>query len=511
MFNRKIVLDLSNLLKIKRQLKRKNKKIVHCHGVFDLLHLGHIKYLQSAKKLGDFLVVSLTDDKFIDKSPNRPIFTNKQRAEAISSLSCVDCVIINNNKTAINIIKSLKPDFYCKGADYKNFKNDLTNQISIEKKTVLKNKGKFRIINQEIFSSSKILNSHFNNFSKNIQKNIYQLKKEFRNIGEINFELEKIRNKKVLIIGETIIDEYTYCEAIGKSGKEPVLNFRELSSEKYIGGALAIANHLSSFCKEIHIISFLGQDLKHLSFIKEKLKKNVKVSFLRKKNSPTIVKKRLIEKVDKIKLLGIYDIDEKNISDQEANLFIKKINKNINNYDTTIVADFNHGILTQKVCKFIQKKRKDKFNLMSQINSSSLSNFSMQKFKDAGLVVINERELQHQMFDKSSDINILIKKFSKIFRCKKIIVTSGERGLSYYERKKNKILKYDAFTDKYIDKIGAGDVVFGVSSLLISSKVNENLSLLIASLAGYKAVNTIANKDFVDFKTIKNYLLNLFK
>ncbi len=148
---------------------------------------------------------------------------------------------------------------------------------------------------------------------------------------------------------------------------------------------------------------------------------------------------------------------------------------------------------------------------MSQINSSSLSNFSMQKFKDAGLVVINERELQHQMFDKSSDINILIKKFSKIFRCKKIIVTSGERGLSYYERKKNKILKYDAFTDKYIDKIGAGDVVFGVSSLLISSKVNENLSLLIASLAGYKAVNTIANKDFVDFKTIKNYLLNLFK
>ena len=277
----KTVFDLSSLLKIKNRLK--NKKIIHCHGVFDLLHLGHIKYFEDAKKLGDFLIVSLTDDKFIDKSPNRPIFTSRQRAEAISALACVDCVFINRDKTAINLINSLKPDFYCKGADYKNFKNDLTNQISNERKAVLVNKGKFEIINQEIFSSSKILNSQFNDFSENIKKNIDQIKKKFTNIDGISDELKKIKNKKVLIIGETIIDEYTYCEAIGKSGKEPVLNFRELSSQKYLGGVLAIANHLSSFCKEIHIISFLGEDLKYLNFIKKKLRKNIKFSFLKKK------------------------------------------------------------------------------------------------------------------------------------------------------------------------------------------------------------------------------------
>ena len=113
-----------------------------------MLHLGHIKYFEKAKNIGDFLIVSLTDDKFIDKSPNRPIFTSKQRAEAVSALECVDCVFINRDKTAINLINSLKPDFYCKGADYKNFKNDLTNQISNERKAVLLNKGKFKIISQ---------------------------------------------------------------------------------------------------------------------------------------------------------------------------------------------------------------------------------------------------------------------------------------------------------------------------------------------------------------------------
>ena len=505
----KTVFDLSSLLKIKNRLK--NKKIIHCHGVFDLLHLGHIKYFEDAKKLGDFLIVSLTDDKFIDKSPNRPIFTSRQRAEAISALACVDCVFINRDKTAINLINSLKPDFYCKGADYKNFKNDLTNQISNERKAVLVNKGKFEIINQEIFSSSKILNSQFNDFSENIKKNIDQIKKKFTNIDGISDELKKIKNKKVLIIGETIIDEYTYCEAIGKSGKEPVLNFRELSSQKYLGGVLAIANHLSSFCKEIHIISFLGEDLKYLNFIKKKLRKNIKFSFLKKKNSPTILKKRLVEKVDNIKLLGIYDIDEKNINDHEANVFIKKIKKNIKNYDTTIVADFNHGILNDKVCKFIKKDQKNKFNLMSQVNSSSLSNFSMQKFKNAGLVVINERELQHQMLDKSSKIDILIKKFSNNFKCKKIIVTAGSKGFKFWEKNSRKILQYDAFSSKYIDKVGAGDVVFGVASLLLSSKIDKNLALVIASLAGYKAVNIIANKESIEFNDIKKYLFNLIK
>ena len=73
-------------------------------------------------------------------------------------------------------------------------------------------------------------------------------------------QLEKIKKLKVLIIGETIIDQYIFCEALGKSGKEPILVLRDLETQKYLGGALAIARHLSDFCNNVSLLSFLGED-----------------------------------------------------------------------------------------------------------------------------------------------------------------------------------------------------------------------------------------------------------
>ena len=98
------------------------KKIVLCHGVFDLLHVGHIKHLKKAKALGDKLVVTLTADNFVNKGPGKPIFNQKLRAEAIASLEMVDFVAVNDFPTAVKPIKYIKPNIYCKGKDYKNSK-----------------------------------------------------------------------------------------------------------------------------------------------------------------------------------------------------------------------------------------------------------------------------------------------------------------------------------------------------------------------------------------------------
>src|SRR3990167_6170030 len=86
-----------------------NASIVQSHGVFDLLHIGHIKHFQAAKKQGDLLIVTVTPDRFVNKGPNRPRFTEKLRAEAISALDCVDFVIINAWPTAVEAIKLIKP------------------------------------------------------------------------------------------------------------------------------------------------------------------------------------------------------------------------------------------------------------------------------------------------------------------------------------------------------------------------------------------------------------------
>ena len=81
---------------------------------------------------------------------------------------------------------------------------------------------------------------------------------------------------------------------MGKSGKEPVLVLRQLEQKKYLGGAAAVCNNISDFCKKINFLSMIGQKSEELNFIKNKLSKNVKFYFHKKKKSPTIIKKRFI-------------------------------------------------------------------------------------------------------------------------------------------------------------------------------------------------------------------------
>ena len=134
--NKEKIFSLQNLCKILR--RNSKKKIVLCHGVFDLLHVGHIKHLKKAKQLGDLLVVTITPDKFVTKGPGRPVFNENLRAEAISALATVDYVAINDAKTAVKPIRLLKPNIYCKGKDYKNFKDDITGEILNETKELKK-------------------------------------------------------------------------------------------------------------------------------------------------------------------------------------------------------------------------------------------------------------------------------------------------------------------------------------------------------------------------------------
>ncbi|MFC1501483.1 adenylyltransferase/cytidyltransferase family protein, partial [Elusimicrobiota bacterium] len=117
---------LGELAKIVSGLKKKGKRIVLCHGVFDLIHLGHIRHFDLAKKEGDSLIVTLTCDKHVKRGPGRPIFNEHQRAEALAALSIIDYVSIIDSPVANEAIKILKPNFYVKGSDYKDKSKDVT-------------------------------------------------------------------------------------------------------------------------------------------------------------------------------------------------------------------------------------------------------------------------------------------------------------------------------------------------------------------------------------------------
>ena len=191
--------------------------------------------------------------------------------ESIAALTCVDFVIESSYPTAINIIQLIKPNLYIKGSDYKNNENDITGEILREQKEVEMNGGKIFFVNTPMSSSSKLINENFEILNDDQKKEILSIKKKW-NINTISKKIDEIKNIKILIIGEIIIDHYVFCEALGKSGKEPVLALRTLTSQKYIGGSGIVANHISDFCQSVDLITSVGEKKEYMTFIKKNIK-----------------------------------------------------------------------------------------------------------------------------------------------------------------------------------------------------------------------------------------------
>ncbi len=504
--NQKII-NIHSVGNLGKTLRNKNKKIVLCHGVFDLLHIGHLKHFTSAKKYGDKLIVSITPDIYVSKGPGRPIFNQNLRAEFLSNISMIDFVVINDKATSTDLIKELKPNIYCKGSDYKNHKDDLTGQIKNELNALKKIGGQIKYTNELTNSSSKIINNYFEQFSKNQKKNISSIKKNKVSVDKIFKSFTKL---KILVIGETIIDHYFFCETLGKSGKDPVLQMQEHNNEIYLGGSAAIAGHISKFCKNITLLTMLGENKKYHSFLKNKISTKINLKIIYKNDSPTIVKKKFIDSITKHKVFGSYTINDSPLIKKDEKKLENIIKNLVPKFDLVLVSDYGHGFLSRKNARLICNKSKF-LALNAQINAANRGYHTMKNYKGVDCVIVNEMELRHELRDKSGYLNILMKKLSKDININELIVTMGQEGARLYNKKNNKFYNMEAFATKVVDKIGSGDTMLALLALCLKSKLNKYLSLLIASLAASQAVGNIGNKFLVDEIKLKKSIEHILK
>src|SRR6188474_1388544 len=117
---------LDELGRITDQARAGGKVVVQAHGTFDLLHLGHVRHLEAARKLGDILIVTVTADRFVNKGPGRPVFNGPLRAEMLATLEYVDWVGVNESPDAVSALERIAPSIYIKGQDYQNPLGDVT-------------------------------------------------------------------------------------------------------------------------------------------------------------------------------------------------------------------------------------------------------------------------------------------------------------------------------------------------------------------------------------------------
>ena len=471
-------------------IKKKKKIIGLCHGVFDILHYGHIKHFEAAKKKCDYLFVSITSDQYINKGPGRPIHSNSERLSFLKSLKFIDHVFIAEGDSGVNSINLIKPDFYFKGFDYKDNFSDKTKKIFLEVNAVKKNNGKVIYTNEKQMSSSKIINQLGLNLNEEQTKFLNKVKKK-DNLNSIIKALNKLKEDRILVIGDLIIDRYIYGEVLGKSGKEPHMVFCESKEDLYIGGSAIIANHLSDFIKSVDLISDLGKEIKIKKLLKDKLKKNIKhISVLPHENYNTCIKTRFVDTISNYKLFGSYIISSLDNSKFYKNLNLK-LRKTMKTCNTVIIADYSNNFFNKNLINQIRKSKKF-ISAMVQKNSNNPSFFSLNHVTNFDLLCINEGELRSELKEKKTNIDILAKNFLLQNKLKFLVITKGISGSILFDKKLNKY-SCPSFNLKPIDKIGAGDSMLSILSVLLSNNFNPLTSLLIASLLSSIVVNNMGN------------------
>jgi len=502
------VKSLDELAVVVKKLKAQGKVIVHCHGVFDLLHVGHIRHFREAKDMGDVLIVTLTPDHYVNKGPHRPAFKQLLRAEVIAALDCVDYVAINKWPRAVETIKLLKPDLYVKGPDYKNMEKDLTGGIKEEADAVKSVKGKIACTQDITFSSSNLINKFLPPFPKAVMDYLEAFKHRY-DADKVLSYLAKTRPLKVMVIGETIIDEYQFCSAIGKSSKEPIIALKHLKTEQYAGGVLAVGNHLSSFCDNVGLITYLGESNPHLDFVKDNLARNIKPTFFYKSQSPTIVKKRFIENYFFTKLLEVYEINDRDLSEAEDKEFCRTLETEIPKYDIVIVFDFGHGMMSQKAIQTICRKAKF-LAINVQSNAGNLGFQTVLKYPRADFICMAENEVRMELRDRHSDLKDVITGLYEKLSCEKVIVTRGKNGCLCFSKPEG-FIEVPALAGQVVDRMGTGDAFLSITALCVYQKAPLEVVGFIGNIVGAQAVATVGHSRFIEKVPLLKHIDTLMK
>jgi rfaE bifunctional protein nucleotidyltransferase chain/domain len=496
------IYGISELQVLVSSIRARGLKVALCHGVFDLLHPGHIQHLRVAKSLVDVLIVSVTADLYVNKGPGRPVFTHDVRAQTLAALQDVDYVTICENLTAIELLENLKPDFYVKGSEYRNPKHDVTGMITKEISEVEKHGGQIYFTDEITSSSSLLINKFFPNLSLDTQKWIKDFKKS-HGYKQVLEYLDKIQELDVLLLGETIIDQYTYCTPLAKSSKDPILAFQQHNTNIFLGGVLAIAHNCSNWVNRVKVITFSAHSDTNLDLLVSQLGSNTSVDFIHTTDRPTILKHRYVESNSNTRVFEYYDFSEKDLPLRTSNLILESIDRQASLFDLILAADYGHGFFDSKIIAYLQASDLTT-SVNTQANAGNRGFNTISKYPRADFITINGAELQLELRDRNPNYVKILPTLMASMETRIAIVTLGGDGLLVFDKAGN-FEKVPAFAGKLVDKVGAGDSVFAIASLL--AKVDAPLKVIgfLSNLVAAHEVSQLGHEKSLSYSDIKKH------
>lgn len=498
---------LDQLAQLLAERQARGQAVVHCHGVFDPMHIGHIRHFREAKKLGDVVVVTVTPDRFVNKGPHRPVFPEDLRAEAVAALECVDYVSVNRWPTAIETIHLLRPNLYVKGAEFRERK-DLTGAIALEEAAVQAVGGRLELTDEIVFSASNLVNRHLGVFPPDVSEYLIDFARRHP-MSELIGYFDSVKPLKVLVVGETIIDEYQYVEAIGKSSKEPTLVVRSMNQERFAGGSAAVANHVAGFADRVTLQTQLGAIQSEEAFLRSKLKPQVSPQFLYRADSPTIVKRRFIENYFFAKLFEVYEINDALPTAAESADLCAALETLLPEFDVVLASDFGHGFITEPAREILSQKSRF-LAINTQSNAGNLGYHVVSKYARADYISIAENELRLESRDRRGEIRPMLERVATQLGSPRSVVTRGSRGCLLLSPETG-FVEVPAFATRVVDRIGAGDAFFAVTALCAAVGAPLDVLGFVGNVVGAEAVASVGNKTSIERTPLSRHIEHLLK
>jgi rfaE bifunctional protein kinase chain/domain/rfaE bifunctional protein nucleotidyltransferase chain/domain len=456
----------------------RKKTVIMCHGVFDIVHPGHLRHLMYAKEKADILVASLTADSYITKADNRPFVPQELRAQNLAALEMVDYVIIDPNPTPIEHIRRLQPDYFAKGYEY--FAEGIPPRTREEIDTLETYGGEIVFTPGDVvYSSSKLLELQPPRIA--VDKLLSLMESEHVDFAGLRKMVHGLSGVRVHVVGDTIVDGYSECSLLGPAAKYPAFSVRLERTERFSGGAAIVARHLKRSGAEVSLSTVLGDDPLKDFVLNELQAAGVACQPIIDRTRPTTYKERFITAGQK--LLQVDRVDNRPISDKTLRLIGEEMRSR--RADVFILSDFRHGIFNRdSIPRIVAEIPAGPLKVADSQVSNRWGNIL--DFEDFDLITPNEREARFALGDQDTTVRPLALKLYRQARCRYLILKLGERGILTYQRPGHDVRDFfavDSLVNGLLDPIGAGDALLAYASLSLVATGSIVVGSILGSLA----------------------------
>jgi bifunctional ADP-heptose synthase (sugar kinase/adenylyltransferase) len=492
------------------ELRAAGKTVVQSHGVFDLIHPGIVRHLEEARRQGDVLIVTVVADRALDEGPVRPIFPEQLRAENAAALSPVDFVCIVEESAPRESLRLLKPDVFAQGQPVTSAERRMHRHLFGGTGTGvdLGSTGLYETL--ELISSSPTLLGTFLDIYPDETRSFLRDFSQRHSFEEVRESLDALGKLSVTLVGDTIIDEYHYCRALGKSAKSNMVVNQYLSHEVFAGGALAIANHLAGLCREVRLVTLLGDADPREEFIRSHLRTNVEPVFFRRPDGPTIVKKRYLDAYLNQKLFEVNYLNTRAVENDIEAAVLEYLAATLPATDFVLVSDYGHGFITTPIIRALER-HSPALAVNTQNNGANVGYNMITKYRSPTFVCLDESELRWAAQDKEGPVEEVLERMADVVDCGCLITTLGKSGSIGISRGGAAVNRTPIFSSKVVDTIGAGDAYFAFTAPLSLRGVPLDLVSFIGNAAGAIAVKIVGNRRPVEKGELLEFVATLLR